>query len=71
MKKRLKTGIGYLGQELEKGNPILVGVRHTYKKVKKIKGYKHEQNHDKSTDHLLLLSDVVMKMVKGFLDFMK
>ncbi|MFC5045931.1 hypothetical protein ACFSTE_20430 [Aquimarina hainanensis] len=50
-----KTGIDYLDQELEKGNPILVGVRHTYKQVKKTKGFKHEQNHDKSTDHFVII----------------
>ncbi|MCD9609858.1 hypothetical protein [Tenacibaculum maritimum] len=50
-----KKAIEYLDQELEKGNPILVGVRHTYKKVKKTKGFKHEQNHDKSTDHFVII----------------
>ncbi len=53
--KNTETGIVYLDQELEKGNPILVGVRHTYKKVKKTKGYKYEQNYDKSTDHFVIV----------------
>lgn len=55
IEENAKIGIDYLDQELEKGNPILVGVRHTYKKVKKTKGYKHEQNHDKSTDHFVIV----------------
>ncbi|CAA0224040.1 conserved hypothetical protein [Tenacibaculum maritimum] len=40
-----KKAIEYLDQELEKGNPILVGVRHTY--------FSTEYNYDNSTDHFV------------------
>jgi muramidase (phage lysozyme) len=52
-----KKATEYLDQELEKGNPILVGVRHTYfKKDKTKKGHQYshdEYNYDKSTDHFV------------------
>ncbi|MFL0081349.1 hypothetical protein [Tenacibaculum maritimum] len=40
-----KKAIEYLDQELEKDNPILVGVRHTY--------FSTEYNYDNSTDHFV------------------
>jgi len=54
-----RKGIDYLDQELEKSNPILVGVRHTYYKY--IEGNterrhkKNELNKNKSTDHFITI----------------
>lgn len=55
-----KKAIKYLDQELEKGNPILVGVRHSY--FEYIESKKHEYihshdewNYDKSTDHFIVI----------------
>ena len=48
-----KKAIQYLDQELEKGNPILVGVRHSFF----IEGVDShgEWNYDKSTDHFIVI----------------
>lgn len=59
IESNFQKGIDYLDQELEKGNPIIVGVRHTFFKYKKgsteKKHKKNEQNYDKSTDHFVIV----------------
>lgn len=60
IESNFQKGIDYLDQELEKGNPILVGVRHTYKEVepnkkKRKDGVKYEQNYDNTTDHYVIM----------------
>lgn len=43
-----KKSVAYLDTQLEKGNPILVGVDHTYK-------YKGGFNNDLTTDHFIVI----------------
>jgi len=43
LEENTKKAIAYLDQELEKGFPVLLGVRHSYKS--------EEQNYDNTTDH--------------------
>lgn len=55
-----KKAIKYIDQELEKGNPILVGMRHSFFKYieEKKDEYIHshdEWNYDKSTDHFIVI----------------
>ncbi len=45
--KNPQEGVNYLNEQLNKGNPVLVGVRHSYKKK--------ELNYDKSTDHYIVI----------------
>ncbi len=55
-----KNAIKYIDQELEKGNPILVGVRHTFfefieeKKAEYVHSHS-EWNYDISTDHFIVI----------------
>lgn len=44
----LKTGIKYIDQELEKNNPVLVGVNHDL-------NYLGEKNNDHTTDHFVVI----------------
>ena len=70
-----RKGIDYLDQELEKSNPILVGVRHTYYKY--IEGNterrhkKNELNKNKSTDHFITIVGRDVKTENVFSGFMK
>ena len=43
LKENTIKAIAYIDQELEKGNPVLLGVRHSYRS--------EEQNYDNTTDH--------------------
>lgn len=60
IESNFQKGIDYLDQELEKGNPVLVGVRHSYRvvepdKSKRVDGIKYEKNYDNTTDHYVVV----------------
>ena len=57
-----KQSISYLDQQLEKGNPVLVGVDHTYK-------YKGGFNNDVTTDHFVVIVGRGSKDKKVFYRF--
>lgn len=57
-----KQSISYLNQQLEKGNPVLVGVDHTYK-------YKGGFNNDATTDHFVVIVGRGSKEKKVFYRF--
>jgi muramidase (phage lysozyme) len=44
----LKNGIKYIDEQLQKNNPVLVGVNHDL-------NYRHEKNNDHTTDHFVVI----------------